>query len=117
MDALALKTEKVKILIIKLDNAEKQVNDLLSEKDAMKSYISEVNSMLSDIIETHDSMITVTVKKHLAEKFRHVFAKLNQLEGVPESGSILKQGEKMCLSLKTKILYQIPNPNLQLNTL
>ncbi|CAI9289885.1 unnamed protein product [Lactuca saligna] len=30
MDALAIKTEKVKVLTVKLENAEKQVNDLLS---------------------------------------------------------------------------------------
>ncbi|CAI9282029.1 unnamed protein product [Lactuca saligna] len=92
MDALDLKTEKVKVLTVNLDNVEKHVNDLLSEKVAMKSYIAEVIGMLSDIIETRDSMITITVKKHLAKKLRLVFAMLNRLEGVPESGSIPKQG-------------------------
>ncbi|CAI9289761.1 unnamed protein product [Lactuca saligna] len=59
MDALEAKTEKVKVLTIKLENAEKQVNSLLSEKAVMKSYITDVTSMLSYIIETKDSMITI----------------------------------------------------------
>ncbi|CAI9294289.1 unnamed protein product [Lactuca saligna] len=78
MNALAVRTEKVKVIIIKLENTDKQVNDLLSEKSAMKSYITDVPSMHSDIIETRDS--TVTIRKHLAEKLRHVFAMLHRLE-------------------------------------
>lgn len=41
-DALAVKTKKVKVLTIKLENVEKRVNDLLSEKEVMKSYIADV---------------------------------------------------------------------------
>lgn len=93
MDALALKTEKVKVLTVKLNTAEKQVNELLYEKVVMKSNIAKVNSMLVDIIEARDSMITIYVRKHLAEKLRHVFTLLHRLEGVPKSSSIPKQGE------------------------
>ena len=57
--------------------------------------------MLSDIIETRDSMITITVKKDLAKKLRYVFAMLNRLEGVPKPGSIWKQrGEGVSQSKK-----------------
>ncbi|CAI9288108.1 unnamed protein product [Lactuca saligna] len=94
MDALAVKTEKVKVLTIILENAEKQVNDLLLEKVAMKSYITDVTGMLSDIVETKDSMITIMVRKHLAEKLRPIFAMLHCLECVQESSSILKQGRE-----------------------
>ncbi|CAI9286147.1 unnamed protein product [Lactuca saligna] len=89
-DPLAVKTEKVKVLIVKLENAEKQVNHLLSGKEVMKSCIEDVTGMLSDIIETRDSMITITVKKHLAKKLSPVFPMLHRLEGVPEYSSILK---------------------------
>ncbi|CAI9280548.1 unnamed protein product [Lactuca saligna] len=91
MNALAVKTEKVKVLTVKLKNAEKQVNDLLSEKVTMKTCIAEIIGMLLDIIETRDLMITIMVKKHLAEKLSPVFAMLHRLEGVPESSFILKQ--------------------------
>ena len=95
MDALAVKTRKVKVLTVKLDNAAKQINELLSEKAIMKSCITDVNALLSDIIETHDLMITITIKRHLSEKIRPVFTMLNRVEGVSESSLILKQGEKM----------------------
>ncbi|CAI9294329.1 unnamed protein product [Lactuca saligna] len=45
MDSLSLKIEKVKVLTVKLRNAEKQVIDLLSEKATMKSCIADVNGM------------------------------------------------------------------------
>ncbi|CAI9303754.1 unnamed protein product [Lactuca saligna] len=80
MDAHAIKTEKVKVLIVKLENSEKRVNDLLFEKEAMKSCIIDFYGLLSDIIETHDSMITITVKKLLSEKLKPVFTMLNRLE-------------------------------------
>ncbi|CAI9261830.1 unnamed protein product [Lactuca saligna] len=48
--------------------------------------------MLSDILETRDSMLTITVRKHLLEKVWPIFAILDRLEGVLESDFILKQG-------------------------
>ncbi|CAI9273297.1 unnamed protein product [Lactuca saligna] len=35
----------------------------------------------------------ITVRKHLVDKLRHVFAMLNRLEGVSEPDTLLKQGE------------------------
>lgn len=95
MDTLAIKTEKVKVLTIKLENDEKQVNELLSEKAAMKSYIVNATGMLFDIIETMDSMIIITVRKNLAKKLRPVFTMLHRLEGVSESCKIQKQRGKI----------------------
>ncbi|CAH1417316.1 unnamed protein product [Lactuca virosa] len=66
-DSLALKSEEAKVLSTKLEASEKQVNDLLSERAVMRSCITDVTGMLSDIIETRDSMITITMRKHLAE--------------------------------------------------
>ena len=67
MDALAVKIENVKVLTVKLENAEKQINDLLFKKAVMTSCIADVTALLSDIIATRDSMITIIVKKHLSE--------------------------------------------------
>lgn len=108
MDALAVKTENVKVLTVKLENAEKRVNDLQSEKEVMKSCIEDVNALLSNIIDTDDSMMTITVKKSLSEKLRPVFAMLNLLEGVPESSSIPKQGgEEVKQSKKSKENFSV----------
>ena len=67
MDKIVVKTEKVKVLTVK-------------------------TKVLTNIIETRDSLITITVKKHLAEKRRPLFAMLKRIEGVSDSRSLLKQG-------------------------
>ncbi|CAI9269315.1 unnamed protein product [Lactuca saligna] len=90
MDSLDIKTEKVKVLNVKLEAAEIQVNDLLSERVVMRSCITNVIGLLSDIIETRDPMITIIARKHLAEKLRPVFAMLHRLEGVSDQGIIPK---------------------------
>ncbi|CAI9263191.1 unnamed protein product [Lactuca saligna] len=110
MDALALKIEKVKVLTVKLEHAEKKISELLSEKVVMKSCVADVNALLSDIIETRDFMITITVKKHLAEKLRPVFAMLNRLEGISRSSSLLKQGGETMKKSKKEIPKPIEKP-------
>ena len=36
-------------------------------------------------------MVTISVRKHLAENLWHLFAMLHRLQGVPESSNIPKQ--------------------------
>ncbi|CAH1449006.1 unnamed protein product [Lactuca virosa] len=91
-DSLALKTKEAKLLSTKIEASEKQVNDLLSERAVMRSCITDVTGLLSDIIETRDSMITITIHKHLQEKLKTVFAMLHRLEGVSDQSLNLKQG-------------------------
>ncbi|CAH1444057.1 unnamed protein product [Lactuca virosa] len=83
-DSLALKTEEAKLLSTKLEALEKQVKDLLSERAVMRSCITDVTGLLSNIIETRDSMITITMRKHLQENLKPVFAMLHRLEGVSD---------------------------------
>nr|KAJ0219876.1 hypothetical protein LSAT_V11C200068720 [Lactuca sativa] len=80
MDALAIKEEKCKVLETKLHYAQYQVDDLIAKKAVTRSCISDVTGLLSDIIETHDPIISITVKKHLSEMLRLVFAMLHCLE-------------------------------------
>ncbi|CAI9270582.1 unnamed protein product [Lactuca saligna] len=65
----------------------------------MKSCIADVNTYLTNIIETHDSLLTVSVRQHLADKLKPIFYMLNRLEGVLESDSLLKQGENLSSNL------------------
>ncbi|CAI9272921.1 unnamed protein product [Lactuca saligna] len=46
----------------------------------MKSCISDVISLLSDLIEARDLMIPLNVRKHLGEKLQTAFAILHHLE-------------------------------------
>lgn len=61
----------------------------------MKSCIIDITGLLSNIIETRDSIITITVQKHLAKKLRPMFAMLHRLEGVPKFSGIRKQREDL----------------------
>nr|KAJ0211284.1 hypothetical protein LSAT_V11C400208210 [Lactuca sativa] len=74
MDALALKEKKCKVLETKLHYTQQKVDDLLEEKEVTRSCIYDINRLVSDIIETRDPMISITVEKHLLEKLRPVFA-------------------------------------------
>nr|KAJ0209922.1 hypothetical protein LSAT_V11C400209070 [Lactuca sativa] len=74
MDALALKEKKCKVLETKLHYTQQKVDDLLAEKEVTRSCIYDINRLVSDIIETRDPMISITVGKHLLEKLRPVFA-------------------------------------------
>ncbi|CAI9266312.1 unnamed protein product [Lactuca saligna] len=79
-DVPTLKTEKVKVLNVKLENVTRTIDELLSERVAVKSCVSDVKSLLSDLIETRDTLIPITVRKHLADKLLPLFAVLNRLE-------------------------------------
>lgn len=82
----------MKVLTIQLNHADKEITELNSERALMKSCIADVNSLLSNIIETSDPLIPITVKKHLAEKLWPAFIVLNWLEGVSESMVLPQQG-------------------------
>nr|KAJ0211851.1 hypothetical protein LSAT_V11C400204640 [Lactuca sativa] len=95
-DSLSLKTEEENLLSTKLKASEKQINDLLSERAVMRSYIIDVTGMLSGILETRDSMLTITIRNHLLENVRPVFAMIHRLEGVSAQPFTQKQGGKVC---------------------
>ncbi|CAI9302669.1 unnamed protein product [Lactuca saligna] len=58
----------------------------------MRSCISDVTSMLLDIIDTRDSMISITMRKHLQEKLKPIFSMLHHLEGVSDQAFNPNQG-------------------------
>ncbi|CAI9291295.1 unnamed protein product [Lactuca saligna] len=92
MDKLNIKTEKVKVLSAHPSHANAQVNELKSEGAIVKSVVVDENHYLQALVETRYSLLTVSVRKHLAKKLKLVFLMLNCLEGVLESESLLKQG-------------------------
>ncbi|XP_023762192.1 cell wall protein DAN4-like [Lactuca sativa] len=76
MDDLVVKTKKVKVLSVKLANANHHIDELKFKKAVMKSCIADVNAFLSNLIEMHDSQLMIFVR----------------IEGVSESGTLPKQG-------------------------
>ncbi|CAI9302918.1 unnamed protein product [Lactuca saligna] len=73
-----------------------------------------MNALLSNIIETHNPLIMLIVKKCLDEKLRHVFAMLNRLEDVLESSSLPKQGGESMKQSKKENLKQTMKPTVEL---
>lgn len=96
MDKFPIEIEKVKVLSLKINYANKHFDDLETEKVVIKSCVSEINQYLHHMLETRDSILTVLVHQHLSEKLKLVFAMLNHIEGVFEGDVLPKQaGEKV----------------------
>lgn len=100
MDQFAENTHKAKVLSIKLQYAKKHMDDLEYEKIVVKSCVSKINMYMQHLVETHDSVFTVSVWQHLLDKLQQNFSMLNQIEGVLGSGALPKHGEKIKENLK-----------------
>ena len=79
---------------LKLNYATKYLDDLESKKAAIKSCMSKVNQYLHCLVETRDSILTMSVRQHLYENLKPDFTMLNRIEGVSEDDALPKQGEK-----------------------
>lgn len=77
---------------MKLKNATQHISTLEEERSLVKGCISKINHLLMRIIETCDSSLTVSFRQNLFEKIQHVFAMLNQIQGVSRSRDSAKQG-------------------------
>lgn len=120
MDKLAVKTEKAKVLSVQVAHANQQLDTLKTEKLVIKSCVADVNQYLQTLLETRDSLITVSIRQHLAEKLRLVFSILNRLKGVSALDALPKQGQKRrrCLVKNSRnqlvaliSMKKKPNPN------
>ncbi|XP_052626913.1 uncharacterized protein LOC128133488 [Lactuca sativa] len=92
LDELALKTTQLKTKNLQLSQANHEVNQLRSERDVVKSCVSDVHAILSNVLETHDPILTISVRRHLADKFRPSLGMLSRIEGVSETMVPPKQG-------------------------
>nr|KAJ0189358.1 hypothetical protein LSAT_V11C800443120 [Lactuca sativa] len=85
MDELALKTTQLKTQTLKLNQANKELEALRSERSVVKSSVGNVHSILLHLLEAYDSVLTILVRHHLAEKLRPALDILSRIEGVTES--------------------------------
>lgn len=91
MEELAAKTTKVQVLAAKLAQENKEIKELKSEQVFIKS-VGDVNALLSNILDAHNPILSISIRRHLADKFRPALAMLNQIEGVSKSSDLPKQG-------------------------
>lgn len=90
MDKIAIKTEKAKILKVQLANTNQELDALKSKMVVLKRCVTDFKLFWQTFIETHNSLLTVSVRQHLADKFEPVFSMLNRIKGVSESGFLLR---------------------------
>nr|KAJ0199245.1 hypothetical protein LSAT_V11C600325250 [Lactuca sativa] len=92
MNELDKRTAQLKLQQHKVCTANTDINDLKSERDVIRSFAADVQSILLHLIEASDPLITITVRRHLADKLRLALDVLSRIEGVPVTGVQLKQG-------------------------
>ncbi|KAL7609583.1 hypothetical protein Lser_V15G13547 [Lactuca serriola] len=99
MDVLARKTTALKVKSIQLSNSQQEIESLRSEREVIKSCVSDAHSAISNILEAHDPILNYTVRRDLAEKLAPALALLSNIEGLLDFVSIPKQGgEKETMS-------------------
>ncbi|CAI9299172.1 unnamed protein product [Lactuca saligna] len=91
MDTLAIKTEKVQVVSTHLSHANTKIQELMPDKVVVKSVVIDVNKFLHNLIKTHDSMLTVSVRQHLVNKLQPIFYMLDLIDGVSKFGTLSKQ--------------------------
>ena len=68
MDELACKNTLLKVHSIKLTQANKEIDYPKSERVVIKSCVSDVFAILSNLVNAHDLDLTLLVRNHLTEK-------------------------------------------------
>ncbi|XP_052626744.1 uncharacterized protein LOC128133385 [Lactuca sativa] len=103
MDELARHTNQLKLQTHKLKTAHAEIDDLKSEREVIRSSGADIHSILLHLIEGHDPLVTITTRRHLAEKLRPALDVLSRIEGVPVIGvQPQKGGEKELKQEKQK---------------
>lgn len=92
MDALAKKTQKSKVLFVKLKIVTKHVDDHENERNIVKICVPGINQYPLRLVDTPNSLFTVLVRQQLSDKLQPVFVMLNQIECVLGSEAFPKQG-------------------------
>nr|KAJ0195502.1 hypothetical protein LSAT_V11C700372310 [Lactuca sativa] len=66
--------------------------ELAVENKIMDDSVGDVHSILLHLLDAHDSILTVSIRRHLAEKLRPALDIFSRIEGVPETSVLPKQG-------------------------
>nr|KAJ0193115.1 hypothetical protein LSAT_V11C800452990 [Lactuca sativa] len=98
MDELDKRTSQLKMKILKFRSATTELNDLNSEREVIRSSVDDVHSILLHLLDAHDPILTISIRRHLADKLRLVLAILSRIEGV----SRIQGGEKMTEKVNTQ---------------
>nr|KAJ0205591.1 hypothetical protein LSAT_V11C500243500 [Lactuca sativa] len=92
MDELDKRTSQLKMQTFKRCTATAELNELMSDKEVIRSSAADFHSILLHLLEAHDPIITITIRRHLADKLRPALDILSRIKGVPVTGVQPKQG-------------------------
>ncbi|CAI9294325.1 unnamed protein product [Lactuca saligna] len=92
MDQLAIHTTQQKTQSVKLKHAQQEIDKLKFDRTGIRTLVSDVISLLSNLLEAHDPILTITIRRNIADKLCPVIAMLNRIEGVLEVPVIPEQG-------------------------
>nr|KAJ0218216.1 hypothetical protein LSAT_V11C300146130 [Lactuca sativa] len=94
MVELEKRTSQLKLQNLKLRTATQGLNDLKSKREVVRSSVGDVHSILLHLLDTHDSILTISIRRHLAKKLRPTLDILSRIEGVSEAAILPNKGEK-----------------------
>nr|KAJ0205612.1 hypothetical protein LSAT_V11C500229060 [Lactuca sativa] len=89
---LALSQTQVATLSLELSQANMEIESLRAEDTVLKSCVNDVHSLTSNLLEAHDSVLTISVRRHLTDKLLPALEMLSRIRGVTEPIDTPQQG-------------------------
>ena len=77
---------------MQLAEAEKEISLLKTQRAVYKSCAGDVKDLLTNLLEAHDPILTLTIRNHLQSKLLPAIAILSEMKGVSEGVVPPKQG-------------------------
>ncbi|CAI9279258.1 unnamed protein product [Lactuca saligna] len=110
MDELSRRTNQLKLQTHKLRSAHAEIDDLKSEREIIRTSAADIHSILLHLIDGHDTLVTTTTRRHLADKLRPDLDVLSRIEGVPVAGVQPQQGGEKAFKQEKQEMNQ-PRPS------
>ncbi|KAL7600954.1 hypothetical protein Lser_V15G23568 [Lactuca serriola] len=87
---------------VQLDQAEQEISLLKTQRAVYQSCAGDVKNILTTLLEAHDPLLTLTIRKHLQSKLLPAITILSEMKGVSEKVFLPKQGGEESPDLKDK---------------
>ena len=93
-DDLAQKTAQLDVQSAHLAHAQKEIASLKTKQTVLKSCAGDIISILRNLVNAHDPVLTLTIRNHLTAKLLPAIQMLSQIQGVTEPVVDPQQGEE-----------------------
>ncbi|CAI9290795.1 unnamed protein product [Lactuca saligna] len=92
MDELDKHTSQLKMQNLRLRTATNELNDFKCEREVIRSSVGDVHSILFHLLDAHDPILTISIRRHLPDKLRPALDILSRIEGVSVTDVQPKEG-------------------------